>query len=576
MAARVQIIVEARDASSGVLRAITSQFGSLGTVIDDLTSKDFSKARLGQSLAMLAIDAGKKFYEMAKAGAQLQLVETRFNRLAEASGTTADVLLNDLRLATQGLYTDAQLMTSALDFMALGLAKNHEEAVRLSAVSAGLNMDMNQLVLTLTNMTTMRFDALGVRVDGFDAKVKKLEKTGLSAADAFKEAFLQQAEEQLTLVGHAADTSAGKVMKFEADIREFGDSMKISAINTLMFFENWEQGWRLGKPPVEELTQAVDDGKNSVGEFSRLVKDDLVQSLEEAKEKQEAYKEALKATDEENKQFLGVLESSIEPLGNYRDGLAEAKQQLAEGKINADEYKTKVGELADTFDEAKNRIILSIVEMKLAQGGWTDADIASYLKVGQQLGVFDAQMVGLAETSLVIAESLTKDAEDVGEAFWHSGQRAIDAGDKMDILYAKQAALGQGIRSNATPAASGLAQTLGSFPASGTMWDYYVNITTTRYTVNGGGSGAATGGNAPRQQGGTVYAGGGYRVGEAGSEYFMPAQNGRILGHSESLAALAQGGGMSPGGGGMTNNFYNAIVNISPDSESGSDIMSMR
>ena len=55
----------------------------------------------------------------------------------------------------------------------------------------------------------MRFDALGISVDGFDEKVKALEETGLSASEAFNEAFLQQAEEQIKKVGDVANTSEG-------------------------------------------------------------------------------------------------------------------------------------------------------------------------------------------------------------------------------------------------------------------------------------------------------------------------------------------------------------------------------
>jgi len=87
-------------------------------------------------------------------------------------------------------------------------------------------MNMNQLVLTLTNRTTMRFDALGVAVDGFDEKVDQLKKTGMSTNDAFQEAFLQQAEAQIERVGHAADTTAGKMQKFEADMKNVSDGLK--------------------------------------------------------------------------------------------------------------------------------------------------------------------------------------------------------------------------------------------------------------------------------------------------------------------------------------------------------------
>jgi hypothetical protein len=168
----------------------------------------------------------KQVYNFAKEGAELEMVSNRFDRLAESVGSTGDAMRDDLTEATEGLYSQSELMASAADLMALGLAKNHDEVLRLADVSAGLNMDMNQLVLTLTNMTTMRFDALGVSVDGFDAKVQALEASGLSAADAFKEAFLVQAEEQLVKVGNAADESIGTFMRLESSVKNLADETK--------------------------------------------------------------------------------------------------------------------------------------------------------------------------------------------------------------------------------------------------------------------------------------------------------------------------------------------------------------
>jgi len=71
------------------------------------------------------------------------------------------------------------------------------------------------------------------------------------------------------------------------------------------------------------------------------------------------------------------------------------------------------------------------------------------------------------------------------------------------------------------------------------------------------------------QVGGQVYAGQPTMVGEAGAEPFIPQQNGRILGHAESLHAL------SMQGGGGTNYFYGQVtLQIGEGDASG--LMSMR
>ena len=204
----------------------------LGVVADKWTAVKAAAmpyVQMGAAVVGGAYAIGKAFeqaYNFSEQGAQIQFTQQKFDNLSKSIGTTSQTLLGDLRGATHGLYSDMDLMSSATDFVGLGLANTREEAVRLSAVAAGLGMNMNQLVLTLTNKTTMRFDALGVRVDGFKEKVKALKEEGMSADDAFKEAFLQQAEAQLKLTGGLADTNLGTFMQLKAGWADWVNSIK--------------------------------------------------------------------------------------------------------------------------------------------------------------------------------------------------------------------------------------------------------------------------------------------------------------------------------------------------------------
>ena len=124
------------------------------------------------------------------------------------------------------MVSEVDLMAGATDLMSLGLAKTHDQAVRLTTVVGQLGMDMNQLTLTLSNRTTMRFDSLNVAVDGFDEKLKGLEATGMDTNDAFTEAFLQQAEEQVLKVGDAADSAVGSYKRWTAATSDLKDMTK--------------------------------------------------------------------------------------------------------------------------------------------------------------------------------------------------------------------------------------------------------------------------------------------------------------------------------------------------------------
>ena len=238
--ADIRIIINAANKASADLQKVKQDVKGVGDAGTQAKSgvDGFANgigAVMGKAVAvagtLVAVSAAlKQVYDSMKEGAELEYAAGRFDRLAEAAGTTADVLLGDLKEATNGMLSDAELMSSAGDLMALGLATTREEVIRLTTVAGALGMNMNQLVLTLTNQTTMRFDALGVSVAGFDEKVKALEESGMSAQEAFSEAFLQQAEEQIKKVGSASDYAIGDIMRFEAAIKNLGDTGKQSLL----------------------------------------------------------------------------------------------------------------------------------------------------------------------------------------------------------------------------------------------------------------------------------------------------------------------------------------------------------
>ena len=244
--ANLQIVISALNKASGEINKVKSEIkgvGDTGKVAQggvkgfgaSLSSVIGTAGMVAAGVAAVSM-ALKEVYETAKEGAQLEYARTKFDNLAESIGIVSDALLVDLREATRGTVSDAELVAGAANFMALGLADTHDEVVRLTRVAGALGMNMNQLVLTLTNQTTMRFDQLGVAVEGFDEKVKALEATGLSAQEAFTEAFLQQAEEQIQRVGDIADTSAGKIMQMESAFKNLGDAIKLSMADTMDVF----------------------------------------------------------------------------------------------------------------------------------------------------------------------------------------------------------------------------------------------------------------------------------------------------------------------------------------------------
>ena len=364
--ANLQLIITALNKASGEINKVKNEIegvGKSGKTAEkgvkgfgsSLSSVIGTAALVTGAVASVGL-AIKEVYETAKEGAQLEYVRTKFDNLAESIGTVSDALLIDLREATRGTVSDAELVASAANFMALGLADTHEEVVRLTRVAGALGMNMNQLVLTLTNQTTMRFDQLGVAVEGFDEKVKALEATGLSAQEAFTEAFLQQAEEQIQRVGDIADTSAGKIMTMESAFKNLGDAIKLSFSDSLdqvaptmaTLADGWAQNITLGTQMTEiigKLQDAMKSGIITADEYDNIIKEIsgtnglAIPTTEQLTIAQNAlneiYRDSIIAADQTAESMI-AQSIAAKQLEEANKKAAPAQQAVADATNNAD------------------------------------------------------------------------------------------------------------------------------------------------------------------------------------------------------------------------------------------------
>jgi hypothetical protein len=400
--ADLKIVISALNKASGDLSKVKADVKSVGDAGTQAKGgvEGFS-AGLGSVLSKAALVAGavagvglamKEVYETAKEGAELEYARTRFDNLASSIGTVSDALLGDLRDATKGMMSDAELVAGAADFMALGLAKSHDEVVRLTSVAGALGMNMNQLVLTLTNQTTMRFDALGVSVDGFDAKVKALEASGLSANEAFTEAFLQQAEEQIEKVGAKAETSAGQVQIMESAFKNLGDAIKLTmadamdglapALTTLAdhMTENVQVGQQW-KSVIDQLKEAKDKDLISGREYNAMLRDIGVHSGMGA-----VTAEQLAVAQEELARVMGYSTAEMEGNADAANGVAEANQ-------NAASATESVRDATNDANAAMQRYTSSLL-FKIASEGLSSE--GAY-RLAEAMGLVDKNTVAATE-----------------------------------------------------------------------------------------------------------------------------------------------------------------------------------
>jgi len=282
-----------------------------------------------------AVYAFKKGFDFAEEGAQLLLTEQKFGRLAATINTTSDALKKDLQAAMGGIVSETEALALGTDLLSLGLVKSSEEATRMAAVVGQLGMDMNQLVLTLTNQTTMRFDALGVSVDGFKEKVKALEKAGHDTNEAFRLAFLEQAEDQVAKVGSVTDTAAGEFMKLKASMKDSFDELKKGAAEAVLplvrAINDHNDGMDVLRKAVEYGVITQSDFNDIIADTSRGIKS-WNEELEKVTQQMIEYEDMVAAAGEADKIFsnyLKVVGQAATDAGGAIDYLSDKQYEQA-------------------------------------------------------------------------------------------------------------------------------------------------------------------------------------------------------------------------------------------------------
>ena len=334
----IKLTITADDKASKQIKEVDKSLEELGKESKSAGDKfrnTWTELSSKINVAVMAFETvarvAQQFYKLAREGAELEFTASKFDRLTASIGTTADALMLDLKEATDGTMSEMELMGAATDFMTLGLAKTKDEVVRLSTVSSQLGMDMNQLVLTLTNQTTMRFDALGVSVDGFDAKVQKLKDSGMDANEAFTEAFLQQAEEQIAKVGSVTDESIGSFMRLEA---AWEDIVAEGKKNLTPFFAEVAESFAT-------MMTLIPDNVDALTRLNNQVKSGAI-SYDEYKESVDEVLDALHIEIDEQGNLIAIrrgAEDGIKALGDTTIYYSESAYDAAIATAEWDEAK---------------------------------------------------------------------------------------------------------------------------------------------------------------------------------------------------------------------------------------------
>lgn len=231
--ASVSIIIKAIDNFSSTFKK-----AEVGTQKVSKTAKisTASFAAYGAAIGMVATG----MIELLKRGAAVQQAQQSFNVVF---GESADILLNELKVASHGMISNFQLMQAASRAALLGIAEDTEALVSLMEIAharakiMGITTEQafNDIVTGVGRNSRMILDNLGIIVKLADAYARYAEELGKTAdqltATEQKQALLndviKQSESTTIAMSAVHETLQSDLERTKASFEDWKDKMAV-------------------------------------------------------------------------------------------------------------------------------------------------------------------------------------------------------------------------------------------------------------------------------------------------------------------------------------------------------------
>jgi hypothetical protein len=227
--------------------------------VRDLTIAGMGALHMAQGLARALDETVTKGIAVGRAR---YMFETMAGGAAVASRE-----LDEMREAVRGTMTDMEMMQMGSEALSIGLVKNVDdldkfvEAAKVLALTsrAGANAT-GELVLAMANMSTRRFDQLGLSIVRFKENLEALRASGskLGKEDMWQAAFWETVQDRVKEVGGVMDKTSGTaVERFKSRWDNFWDEVAqktAEGVETVLTEVERIEG------TGEEVMQEVDQG----------------------------------------------------------------------------------------------------------------------------------------------------------------------------------------------------------------------------------------------------------------------------------------------------------------------------
>jgi hypothetical protein len=261
----IEAILRARDEATEKIAKLEKSLAALGKQVDAVKEKQEQAGQSGGGLdKMLGTLAGRgALAAVGLAGASLAVsklytefdqlmqraevvtgVSRGFETLTRRVGESAEVMLAQLRPATQGLVSDLDLMRQVNNAVILGLpvtsesmAKLSENAVRLGrAMGVDANRAIESVIVGIGRQSRLWLDNIGIVVDA-DAAYRKMADSLGKGVDELTEAEKKLAFYNATT--EAAETAAQGLGEQAATLSEHWRSLWTSITNSTDALVKW-------------------------------------------------------------------------------------------------------------------------------------------------------------------------------------------------------------------------------------------------------------------------------------------------------------------------------------------------
>jgi len=249
----LEIIVEGKDNASKKISGVTGTLKKLGAGALKATT-----AVIGVATAL-----GGMAVKLGGEAAQVERLQGTFDALNESINENADVTMQKLITATDGMVSKQTLLASTNKLISMGLADTGDKAAELTEMAVTLASAMGEdaasglenFALMLANQSIPRLDTFGISSGKVRDRINELMEAdkNLTREQAFMTAVMEQGEIAMGKVGDQTGGTAAEMARFQASLDNFRVSIGnalIPVLNTLM---------ELAKPLLEALLPLVEE-----------------------------------------------------------------------------------------------------------------------------------------------------------------------------------------------------------------------------------------------------------------------------------------------------------------------------